>query len=94
MQSAYMTILVRLATGESHQFVDQMRPSDKPGGNRTYYEWVQHAYHVNEDRSLSIVRQVRESWYHTSGEHRDLTLVDERRVAVYPRSQWSGIQEA
>jgi hypothetical protein len=89
-----MTLLVRLVTGESDRFVDQMRPSDKPGGNRTYYEWVHHRYHVNKDRSLSIVRQTQESWYHTSGEHREVTLLDECQVAVYPRSQWSDIQEA
>jgi hypothetical protein len=87
-----MTLLVQLPGGESDQFVDEMRPSSRAGGNRTYYEWVDYEYRVGNDHSLSVVRRVRESWYHFSGEHRDLHVVEEGEVAVYQRHQWTRAQ--
>jgi hypothetical protein len=87
-----MTLLVQLAGGESHQFIDGMRSSSRAGGNRTYYEWVDYEYRVGKDQSLSVVRRVRESWYHSSGEHRDLHVIEEGEVAVYQRHQWTRAQ--
>lgn len=88
-QTPYMTVSVQLPGGDTHNFIDAMRPSSRPGGNRTYYEWVSYECRVSNDESLSIVRRVSESWYHFSGEHRDMHVIEEGEVAVYQRHQWA-----
>jgi hypothetical protein len=89
-----MTIVVRLASGETDRFVDDLHATDRDGGNRTYYEWVQHSYRVRKDESLSITRRTQESWYHLTGEHRDMHIVEENQVAVYAPAQWTGVRDA
>ena len=87
-----MTLSVQLTGGQSHQFVDQMHALSRAGGNRTYYEWVDYEYQVGSDQSLSVVRRVRESWYHFSGEHRDMQVIEEGEVANYLPHQWTRAQ--
>ena len=87
-----MTVLVQLAGGGTRRFADDVHPSSRPGGNRTYYEWVQHTYRVRRDRTLCVVERRQESWYHFSGEHRDVRMLAERVVASFPPTEWVHVE--
>jgi hypothetical protein len=89
-----VSVLVKLADGEICRFVDEVHPSARPGGNRTYYEWVRHTYRVQPDRTLTVLQTTHESWYHFSGEHRDnMRVLRSALVVRYPPSQWLDVEE-
>ena len=87
-----MSVLVQLAGGGTRRFADDVHPSSRPGGNRTYYEWVQHTYRIRRDRTLCVLERRQESWYHFSGEHRDMRLLAERTVATFSPLEWARVE--